>query len=359
MAGLLYRPDMDAVRARLGAWWAGEDIGRPALLITAPREKLLETVPEMPKPEGVLCRRYSTISLEDRVYVSARQCVATHYLGEAVPCVAPDLGPNCLALYLGSTAVEGQTTVWFEPCIDEPEEAAFEVDRTNFYWDFTLRLAREQLRLARGKFMVVWPDLIEGLDTLAALRGTERLLIDLIERPRWVRDCMRSLTDCYFYYYDVLYDMFRDEVGGSHWWIWGPGRTVKLQCDFSAMISPEMFADFMVPLLTEMCERTSYPFYHWDGPGAIPHHDHLLGIERLRAIQWVPGGGAPPPVAKRWWPLYHKTIDAGKRVFTYLREMDDLLTLKREFGARLQDFIFTMRAGSVDEADRMIAAAEV
>ena len=50
----------------------------------------------------------------------------------------------------------------------------------------------------------------------------------------------------------------RDEVGGSCYWVWAPGRTAKFQCDFSAMISPAMFNEFMLPVLGEMCERVSY-----------------------------------------------------------------------------------------------------
>ncbi len=358
MLPLLYREDMDQVRARLAAWWDGQDIGRPAMQITAPRPEPLEDVSAMPKPDG-WTTRYSTSDFAYRVNLAARRCVNTVYLGEAVPTESPDLGPNCLALYLGCTAVDGIDTVWFEPCIEEPERARFEVDRENFYWDFTLRLAREQLRLADGKFMLTFPDLIEGLDTLAAMRGTEPLLIDLIERPDWVHDCLRHITDRYFYYYDVLYDMLRDEVGGSHMWIWGPGRTVKLQCDFSAMISPAMFADFMLPVLNEMCERVAYPLYHWDGPRAIPHHDHLLSIERLRCLQWTPGGGARGCADPMWWPLYHKTIEAGKNVFIGIWGMEQLQSLKREFGPKFQRFILNMGARSVEEAEELLRAAEV
>jgi len=355
MSGLLYRPDMDEARARLTAWWHGGDIGRPALSLTAPRDQPIEDIPAMSAPEGWVTD-YSVSNFDYRVNLSARQCIHTHYLAEAVPNVAPDLAPNCLALYLGCEGVDMPGTVWCKPFVldDEPDDIPLRYDPDNFYWQFSLRLAREQLRLGRGKFLLQFPDLIEGLDTLEAMRGAERLLIDLIERPDWVRRQLRRITDLYFRYYDVWYDLIRDEVGGSIFWVWGPGRAAKFQCDFSYMISPAMFKEFMLPVLTEMCERVSYPLYHWDGPGAIPHHDLLLSIPNLRMIQWTPGAGIENTCHPRWWPLYHKTIEAGKKMFIHVDDWRELQPFKREFGQKLKQFFIITRVPSLKDADTVL-----
>ena len=356
MSGLLYREDMDEVRRRLTIWWNGGDIGRPAMQITAPRPKPLEDIEVMPEPGGWVTH-YSTSNFDYRVNLSARSCISTCYLAEAVPAVAPDLAPNCLALYLGCKGVEMPDTVWCKPFIDDPDEAKFEYNPDSFYWKFSLRLGREQLRLGKGKFLLQFPDLIEGLDTLAAMRGTQRLLVDLIERPGWVHKCLRQITDRYFHYYDILYDMFRDEVGGSIFWAWAPGRMAKFQCDFSAMISPAMFKEFMVPILTEMCERVSYCMYHWDGPGAIRHHDHLLSIPGLTMLQWTPGAGQEPTHDRKWWGLYHKTIEAGKKIYIGCDTIETLKALKREFGMGLKQFLISMWAPLPEHAEEILKVA--
>jgi 5-methyltetrahydrofolate--homocysteine methyltransferase len=344
---------MDEVRDRLTVWWAGGDIGRPAMLLTAPRVAPIADVPALPEPEG-WTTRYSTKSFAYRVHLTARACLHTHYMGEAVPNVAPDLGPNCLALYLGCVGVEGQGTVWFEPFITDPGSARFEFDEHNFYWDFTLRLAQAQLQVARAKFLVSFPDLIEGLDTLAAMRGTQALLVDLIERPEWVRDALDQITARYFEAYDVLYDLIADERGGSHFWAWAPGRMSKFQCDFSAMISPQMFGEFMVPVLRDMTERVDYCMYHWDGPAAIAHHDHLLSLPELTMIQWTPGAGTVPVTDERWWSLYHKTIEAGKKLMIGVQDVESLRALRREFGPKLKQFLISMRAQTLEQAQEIL-----
>lgn len=354
MAGLLYREDMDAVRDRLTTWWSGGDIGRPVMNIVVPRDEPLETVPALPTPPGWVTD-YSTRDFDYRVNLAQRACIGTHFLGEAVPQVSPDLAPNCLALYLGCKGVESPGTVWCEPCISEPEAARFEVDPDNAYWQFTLRLGREQLRLGSGKFLVSFPDLIEGLDTLAAMRGTEEMLFDLIERPEWVHACLDRITDLYFRYYDPLYEMLKDERGGSHFWGWAPGRMSKLQCDFSAMISSDMFGEFMLPVLRRMTERLDYSMYHWDGPGALGHLDHLLSVPRLSMIQWTPGAGSEPLCHPRWWPYFHRIVEAGKKI--HLRSgigIDELRSLRGEFGSKFKAFMIRTEADSLAQAEEML-----
>jgi hypothetical protein len=50
---------------------------------------------------------------------------------------------------------------------------------------------------------------------------------------------------------------------------------------------------------------------------------------------------------------------AGEKLFNYLRGLDDLLTLKAEFGGKLQDFMFTVHARTPREAEEMLRAVEV
>jgi len=351
---LFYKPDFDETRDRLTTWWNGGDLGRPALQLTVPRAAPIEDIKAMPEPEGWVTH-YSTRDFDYRVNVSARACVSTHYLCEAIPVVLPDLAPNCLALYLGCQGVEMPDTVWCRPCFDSPETARFERDDRNFYWDFTLRLARAQLRIGACKFMTGFPDLIEGLDTLAAMRGTEYLLADLVERPEWVHDCLNKITDIYFSYYDELFDLIQCDRGGSHFWAWAPGRMCKLQCDFSAMISPEMFKEFMNPVLCTMTERLDYSMYHWDGPGAISHLDNLLSIPRLNMIQWTPGAGVEPVMDRRWWPLYHRMVDGSKKpILMGFAGLDNLRGIKKEFGDKLKQFMIQIEVDSLEESEEVL-----
>jgi hypothetical protein len=114
--------------------------------------------------------------------------------------------------------------------------------------------------------------------------------------------------------------------------LWGPGRTTKLQCDISAMISPDDFRTFALPFLEEQCRHIDYTLYHLDGVDAIRHLDALLEINDLNAIQWTPGYGQPQGGDPRWYPLYRKIRDAGKAVMINWIQLDELRPLLDQVG---------------------------
>jgi hypothetical protein len=80
---LLYRKDIEQVRHRLAACWDGGDIGRPVMLLTAPRPEPIEDIAPMAEPGG-WSTGHSTRDYAYRVNLSARACIHTHYLGESV-----------------------------------------------------------------------------------------------------------------------------------------------------------------------------------------------------------------------------------------------------------------------------------
>ena len=104
-----------------------------------------------------------------------------------------------------------------------------------------------------------------------------------------------------------------------------------------------------------MCQRVSYSVYHWDGPSAIPHLDHLLSIPRLNCIQWTPGAGAEGVLDRKWWPLFHRIIEAGKRVFAYADNAGEgLPAVKKEFGPRMNSFLIHCWAKDPGDSARLI-----
>jgi hypothetical protein len=76
-------------------------------------------------------------------------------------------------------------------------------------------------------------------------------------------------------------------------------------------------------------------------------------------VQWTPGAGAEPTWHERWWPLYHKTLEAGKKLLIGCDTLDTLQRLKGEFGQGLKQFLIRMGARSPAHGEEILNAAEV
>ncbi len=69
----------------------------------------------------------------------------------------------------------------------------------------------------------------------------------------------------------------------------------------------------------------------------------------------TPGAGAVSVADKRWWPYYHKTIEAGKKmVQLQFPGVDNLRALKAEFGPKLKHFLISIVVQSRHEAEALL-----
>lgn len=240
---------------------------------------------------------------------------------DILPVADPIMGPGSLALFLGCEPGFSPETVWFEPCWEnEPDPESLPplvFNPDNPWWKLTEETVRVFAEMGRGKYLTACPDLVENIDVLASLREPQRLMIDMVERPEWVEQKVKEITQVWFEAYSRIYDIIKQEDGSSVFGafrVWSPGKTAKLQCDASAMFSPAMFQQFVVPELTVQCEWLDRSLYHLDGTQAMGHLDALLSIDALDAIEWTPQAGIEKGGHARWFPLYRRIIEAGKCV---------------------------------------------
>jgi hypothetical protein len=258
------------------------------------------------------------------------------YPFDILPIASFDLGPGVLGLYLGSEPNFTRETVWYHPRSETlPDMPELKFNPESRWWKLTEEMLRGGVKMSEGNFYVGIPDLIENYDTLAQLRGSEPILFDLIEHPDLVSAKLAEINVAFFEAYDRIYEIARDAEGGIAWdafALWAPGKVAKVQCDGSAMFSPDMFKQFVVPALSEQCEWLDYSMYHLDGTQCIGHLDHLLEIEHLDAIEWTPQAGLPGGGDPRWFDIYRRTRAAGKSVQVIEPACDDIPRLMNELG---------------------------
>ena len=355
-----WKADWDRVRQNHIRWWDGRGL---VLYLTAPRDEPVEPV-DRPRPPADLFGRWT--DPQYRAAAGEYQVATTFFAADAYPHYKTNLGPGSLGTFIGAEPHFVDGTVWYETCIEDPEASGpIRFDPSGNKWLAVHVAVMEAIvGRARGRFLVSMPDLIENLDTLAALRGGERLLTDLVERPDWVQTKLAEINEAFFAAFDALAPIVGDGEGGNTFLfdIWGPGRTAKVQCDISCMISPAMFRRFVVPHLSAQCRWLDYSMYHLDGEDALQHLDALLEIESLDAIEWTPrtrigpgeehfSGGGP-----KWYDLYRRIKAGGKSVQAVGVTADQVIPLIEAVGP--EGMFICARAPDQATAERLAEEVE-
>lgn len=351
---LAYKPDWDVAAERMRAWWAHEPLDRPIIQVTAPRAETpnrpgwssWELIHHLDRPEAVLDRY--------EIY-----CQRTFFGGEAFPNFWVNLGPGIPAAYFGRTPQIAEATVWFEA--DEPMsweailDAKLEPDQK--WWRLTKDLTALATERGKHTFLASVTDLNGVHNILGSLRGTQQLLVDCLDAPEMVKRASHHITDIWLQCFDTLIGITRRHQEGSSSWmgIWFPGIGSDVQSDFSAMVSPDMFAELILPDLRRQCQHVEQSVFHWDGPGQIPHLDHLLSIPELDGIQWVPGDGNPDVGAACWFPLYRRILAADKLLVLQGIKPEDIQGVVQATGDK--GVLFTTHCDSEAEARALLVAA--
>ncbi len=245
----------------------------------------------------------------------------TGYTAEGYPFLLPGLGPIVLPSFVTGFSRFKDCTIWVE--LDEPWEwdrigRVTDTDRAP-YADLAIEGVKRLCEKLGETFVIAMPDLGRGLDVLAAIRGNANLLMDVLVAPEQVQralDIFDRLAVKYYAEFASVIDAANHHGCYAETMRYLSAKPTHISiCDFSAMIGPEQFEQFARPTIVRECEEfAGRVVYHMDGPGQMPHVDHLCSIDKLHAVQWVPGAGNPGTLSEKWYPLYHRLIDAGKRI---------------------------------------------
>lgn len=322
---LSWKPDWPEAKDRWTAFWHGEMIDRPILLLTAPKSD----PPDTSIPEDAAF--HWTDSGHQVRWLEARNLGST-YFAEAIPSANGPLAAWC-AYYGGRTGFLPDT-IWHEPLFDDWDDAPeWETAWRDAGYLHLLEMVEQLCKSRIGRGYVGFPPTLHAApsDLLAAMRGTDRYLFDLVERPETVIDATVRMSRNFARVYDEIFELihsFGFEGYGNWWPIWCPEPMAVFQSDVSCMISGEMFDRFVTPHLEITASHVTHGFYHLDGPDAIRHVERVCGIPQIKAIQWVPGAGTEPG-AVQWLELFRTIQSHGCAVYCGAAP-DEIETLIRE-----------------------------
>jgi 5-methyltetrahydrofolate--homocysteine methyltransferase len=266
-----------------------------------------------------------------------RHTVADINCGDALPVVPHLFGERGTAMtmahYLGGNVMFGDDTVWVKPVIKQWDDFEIKFDENNPWWKRSLNLLEKSCRALRKHCFVSLPDFGDAMTCLSLLRGTENLLFDLLDNKDAVLRARDEFIKAWPLYHKACWQIYsRYYPGDFSWLTWAPGKTYAVQCDFSTMISPEQFKEFVVPELEALSQYLDYMIWHLDGPEEIRHLDILLDMPFIKAIQWVPGAGHPS--TGHWLELLAKIQSKGKSICCYTGSIEETQLLQKELSPK-------------------------
>lgn len=351
-----YKADWPDTRKRFEAFWQGDILDRCMIAVTVTRDaKLAEAAnprywytPDRTEEE---IQAY-WLSPETVLHKNVLKFEHTSFLGDAIPQVMFDIGAVAYAGFFHGARYRYTNSIWFFPSLQDGQLPQFNPDSP--LYQAMLNIAALLAQEGQGKFLVSMPDHAGVLDCLAHLRGTENLLMDMLDDRDWVKACCQEIQKVWTRVVSEAYQLLspcNDGGSGIGWLnVWAPGKINQLQCDLSVMISPEDFQDLVVPELEACMAWMDHSLYHLDGVEQVRHLDMLLNLERLDAIQWTCVEGQPPPTA--YLDVLRRIQAAGKRLVIVHQDAGVIETLSRELSSK--GLLLVTSADNEQAAERLI-----
>lgn len=282
------KPDLGEAARRWEASYAMELIDRPPVWMTCRKPG----VKAAPGPNYLQKRTADIDALLDAV---ERCAESVWWGGDSIPQWMPSLGPDEMAAYCGCGDLvfseDSPDTNWARPFVEDWENTRLRIDDRSPSLNRTLEIYRRGAERFKGKLLLTPPDLHSNLDLLAAVRGAERLCMDLLDTPELIDRAMEQARAVFRDLWSAVRTAGRmDELGFCQNFYSMEGAAM-LQCDFSCMIHPELYRRWALPALEEEAAIVRHAVYHWDGPGALVHWDAVMACRGFYAVSYVPGDG--------------------------------------------------------------------
>jgi hypothetical protein len=307
---------LKASLTRNEAFWKGELEEGPLLWVTAAGAAPGAGSASPPKAPPTDEEQWMDVSyqVEKAEYTLAH----SYFAADSLPIHNPWLGPDQFAAWLGGSLSFStkDNTSWTKPFIEDwAEFPDFRIDPGNRWWRTYLEILRASVERGKGRWVTAYPDLHTGIDGLGAMRGPERLMLDLVTEPDVIARAIGQMTRLWKEIVDTVSGIVLPGGQGTTNWTYGWSQERFLcvgQNDFSCLISPAMFDQFVLADTRACCGHVERSIYHLDGPGALQHVPRILELEDLDCVQWIQGAGAPLP--SYWLSLLRRIQDGGKSV---------------------------------------------
>ena len=207
--------------------------------------------------------------------------------GDLIQTFSPALGIPWIEAMVGCPILMEAGSIWPGRCLPTYHDRSPIRFIPDHPWlQKLIEFTEAMVDFSQGRFPIALPQLRGPLDVLSAMRGAEQMCLDLIDAADAAMGVMHEVTALWIKVAQTLLRRIPTFHGGyvSRMKTWFPGPVATPQNDAAAMISPSMYASYVLPLDGRIVQALPFQCYHWH---AAAHHvvDSLLTLDDLTAIQ--------------------------------------------------------------------------
>ncbi|MDR1574849.1 MAG: hypothetical protein LBS37_02480 [Treponema sp.] len=208
----------------------------------------------------------------------------------------PYTGIPWMEAFWGCEIIAGEESFMARPLVTEArdlEKLRFSMDNpwVAKYFEFVTRLNN----LSQGRFPVGAPIMRGQGDTAGALMGQTEFIYALYEEPRVIKNTLDKIVDSFLQIYQEMHRLNTPFLGGSSmglYHVWAPGKSLWFQDDIGALLSPQLYREFLLKNERRFCSEYNYTMMHLH-PSAFHLLDDILSNEYLKAVEINKDVGGP------------------------------------------------------------------
>jgi hypothetical protein len=217
--------------------------------------------------------------------------------------------------FWGCDIIAGENSIVSHPCvrnIKDLDRLGFSMDNpwVEKYFEFVRKLNI----LSQGRFPVGQPIMRGQADVAGALLGQSELIFALYEAPDIMKGFFRKTAEALVRINEEMHRLNTPFHGGSamgFYHLWAPGKCIWFQDDLCALLSPDLYREFLLENEKLMCANYDYTLVHLH-PSSFYNLDNMLTNERLRVIQINKDVGGPS--VEMMLPEFSKVLQTGRNL---------------------------------------------
>ncbi|MDR2435358.1 MAG: hypothetical protein LBD47_12450 [Treponema sp.] len=208
----------------------------------------------------------------------------------------PYTGIPWMEAFWGCEIVAGGESFMARPLVTETrdlEKLRFSMDNPWIakYFEFVTKLNK----LSQGRFPVGAPIMRGQGDTAGALMGQTEFIYALYEEPQVIKNTLDKIVDSFLQIYQEMHRLNTPFLGGSSmglYHVWAPGKSLWFQDDIGALLSPQLYREFLLENERRFCSEYNYTMMHLH-PSAFHLLDDILSNKYLKAVEINKDVGGP------------------------------------------------------------------